>query len=147
MPESIVVKVKINELKMLGLKADDDRQLAEVEAESAQAELAVQTWCSTRYRSYNPSDNSYQPYGSTIRRPCVAPAELTSNSQDPQLVAASPLAGDHVTWCSNRYSSYRVRDNSYQPFSGGRKLCHSPVVRSAGNNIASQDGELSASIN
>lgn len=33
----------------------------------------------------------------------------------------------HEAWCSARYRSYRVYDNSYQPFDGGmRRTCSSP---------------------
>lgn len=39
---------------------------------------------------------------------------------------ASP-AGAHEEWCVARYRSYRVEDNSYQPFGmQSRKPCHSP---------------------
>ncbi|OJF93991.1 BA14K family protein [Pararhizobium antarcticum] len=34
--------------------------------------------------------------------------------------------GSHVGWCQNRYRSYRVSDNSYQPNSGPRRACNSP---------------------
>ena len=30
-------------------------------------------WCSARYRSYDPGDNTYQPYGGGPRRTCAAP--------------------------------------------------------------------------
>lgn len=36
-------------------------------------------WCSSRYSSYNPSDNSYQPFGGGARRECVSPVTLASN--------------------------------------------------------------------
>jgi len=35
----------------------------------------------------------------------------------------------HVEWCQNRYRSYRVEDNSYTPYSGGRRACVSPHFR------------------
>ncbi|MGV1832693.1 BA14K family protein [Agrobacterium vitis] len=32
-----------------------------------------------------------------------------------------------VAWCSDRYSSYRIEDNTYQPFGGGpRRACQAP---------------------
>jgi hypothetical protein len=41
--------------------------------------------------------------------------------------AASAPAGAHEEWCYARYRSYRVDDNSYQPFDGGpRRACSSP---------------------
>lgn len=36
------------------------------------------------------------------------------------------LNAAHVEWCANRYRSYRPEDNSYSPFSGGRRTCVSP---------------------
>jgi hypothetical protein len=32
----------------------------------------------------------------------------------------------HVQWCHARYRSYRVSDNSYQPYHGARRPCWSP---------------------
>jgi len=32
----------------------------------------------------------------------------------------------HVGWCSNKYRSYRPRDNSFQPYHGPRRECRSP---------------------
>jgi len=32
----------------------------------------------------------------------------------------------HVSWCQNRYRSYRASDNTFQPYNGGRQQCRSP---------------------
>ncbi|WP_420408341.1 BA14K family protein [Hoeflea sp.] len=32
----------------------------------------------------------------------------------------------HVRWCDNKYRSYRVRDNTFQPYHGPRRQCRSP---------------------
>ncbi|WP_246730285.1 BA14K family protein [Nitratireductor mangrovi] len=32
----------------------------------------------------------------------------------------------HVDWCFDRYRSYRLRDNSFQPYEGPRRQCISP---------------------
>ena len=32
----------------------------------------------------------------------------------------------HEDWCYDRYRSYRSRDNTYQPYRGGRRYCRSP---------------------
>lgn len=32
----------------------------------------------------------------------------------------------HVSWCYNRYRSYREYDNSFQPYHGPRQQCRSP---------------------
>ena len=34
----------------------------------------------------------------------------------------------HVQWCADRYRSYRVEDNSYTPYGGGRRECVSPII-------------------
>ncbi|WP_353622812.1 BA14K family protein [Aliirhizobium terrae] len=34
-----------------------------------------------------------------------------------------------------RYSSYRIEDNTYQPFTGGRKHCPGPESQSASNSV------------
>ena len=35
-------------------------------------------------------------------------------------------SGSHYAWCENRYRSYRVYDNTYQPYNGPRRQCISP---------------------
>ena len=32
----------------------------------------------------------------------------------------------HVSWCYDRWRSYRAYDNSYQPYDGPRRICYSP---------------------
>ena len=89
-------------------------------------------WCADRYRSYNPHDNSYRSYGGQ-QRPCVSPyldiaaaqpaeASYVEGGASP-LVATADLSNDHVQSCFSRYRSYRPEDNSYQPYSGGRRQC------------------------
>jgi len=36
------------------------------------------------------------------------------------------LSSAHVQWCYDRYRSYRVRDNTFQPYNGPRQQCWSP---------------------
>jgi hypothetical protein len=41
----------------------------------------------------------------------------------------APRAGGgsaHVSWCYDRYKSYRASDNSFQPYNGPRQQCYSP---------------------
>ncbi len=40
--------------------------------------------------------------------------------------ARRSLGRNHVSWCYNRYRSYRTSDNTFQPFHGGRRQCYSP---------------------
>lgn len=32
----------------------------------------------------------------------------------------------HVSWCYDRYRSYRASDNTFQPYNGPRRQCYSP---------------------
>jgi hypothetical protein len=52
----------------------------------------------------------------------------------------SPLLTEaHLEWCSSRYRSYRPRDNSFTPYSGGRRQCESPFLESPSPDIAATD--------
>ncbi|WP_426126059.1 BA14K family protein [Pararhizobium sp. PWRC1-1] len=96
----------------------------------------AQEWCGARYRSYDPNDNTYQPYGGGPRRVCAAP--LDTMVAFTERVAGEGVAKDgnaNARWCMERYSSYRVEDNTYQPFSGGRKQCIGPGSQSASNFV------------
>jgi hypothetical protein len=39
---------------------------------------------------------------------------------------ASAGGSAHVQWCQSQYRSYRVSDNTFQPYSGPRRACSSP---------------------
>jgi hypothetical protein len=39
---------------------------------------------------------------------------------------APRAGGSHVSWCYDRYRSYRASDNTYQPLNGPRRQCYSP---------------------
>ena len=39
---------------------------------------------------------------------------------------AGSSSSSHVAWCQERYRSYRVSDNTFQPYSGPRQRCVSP---------------------
>ena len=42
-------------------------------------------------------------------------------------VHRAPRNGNaHVSWCADRWKSYRAYDNTYQPYSGPRRACVSP---------------------
>jgi hypothetical protein len=48
------------------------------------------------------------------------------------------LSNEHVAWCSSRYRSYQMEDNSYRPYSGGRRECFSPYYD--GSDTAEEEG-------
>ena len=39
---------------------------------------------------------------------------------------APRAGGSHVSWCYDRYRSYRAYDNTFQPYNGPRQQCYSP---------------------
>lgn len=47
------------------------------------------------------------------------------NANRPQ---AQPAGDAHIDWCFAHYKSYRLYDNSYQPYHGPRKPCISPYL-------------------
>ena len=54
--------------------------------------------------------------GSTINQP--GPAYGNNNAYD-----------NHVRWCEHRYRSYRLSDDTFQPYHGPRLRCSSPYDR------------------
>lgn len=93
------------------------------------------SWCASRYRSFDPSTNSYRSFSGEIRT-CSSPfetsASISSHSRDgyAQLQSAPQQL---AAWCASRYRSYRPSDNTYQPHSGQRRVCQGPK---AGGEIA-----------
>lgn len=93
-------------------------------------------WCQSRYNSYRLEDNTYQPYNGP-RRSCESPhmaGEIAPDTARAETVAYSAGAeramvqadNSHVNWCLQRYRSYRLEDNTYQPYNGPRRACESP---------------------
>jgi hypothetical protein len=64
----------------------------------------------------------------------VVLAATDASSADAQSAPAMNEA--HLEWCSNRYRSYRPRDNSYTAYSGGRRECASPFPTHAAETVA-----------
>ncbi|GLQ38251.1 hypothetical protein GCM10007908_18710 [Rhizobium albus] len=89
-------------------------------------------WCANRYRSYREETNTYRPY-SGGEQTCVSPyAEEQVGGRSGEAAVqsasvsgmASGLSASHIRDCQSRYRSYRVSDNSYQPYGGGpRRQC------------------------
>ena len=50
----------------------------------------------------------------------------SSRNQAPVARSGSFLSNNHINWCQNRWRSYRISDNSYQPYNGPRRICTSP---------------------
>jgi len=64
---------------------------------------------------------------------------VTTGAIDPARASAEPTprteqTAAHVEWCSRRYRSYRIQDNSDRPYGGGRRACLSPYSDVASAN-------------
>jgi hypothetical protein len=71
----------------------------------------------------------------TMTTASVQPAneeQQASREQEPMAEKRQPpssgLPAEHMAWCASRYRSYRESDNSYAPYSGGRRPCISPYL-------------------
>jgi hypothetical protein len=86
------------------------------------------------HRGYREYRRGYRQYNGFWFPPAafVAGALIGGAIANQPAVAAPPmyapvrLSAAHVNWCENRWKSYRVSDNSYQPLSGPRQACVSP---------------------
>lgn len=58
-------------------------------------------------------------------RPVYRPAPVYRVAPAPRYAVPQ----NHVNWCHSRYRSYRVSDNTFQPYNGPRKACVSPYWR------------------
>ena len=109
-----------------------------VEAAASEEMATAVQWCQQRYSSYDVADGTYQPFGGGSRRKCNPPAAATNLAMAAAGSQSTASANEpaHRSWCENRYSSYRAADDTYQPFSGGRRRCSSPYATS--NELASE---------
>lgn len=86
------------------------------------------------HRGYREYRRGYRQYNGWWFPPAafVAGAIIGGAISHAPAVAAPPvyapvrLSAAHVNWCENRWKSYRVSDNSYQPLNGPRRVCVSP---------------------
>lgn len=75
------------------------------------------------YRQYRPGYRQYNGYwfppAAFIMGAIIGGA---MSNQQPVV----RMSAQHVRWCQDRWRSYRVSDNSYQPYNGPRRQCRSP---------------------
>lgn len=64
--------------------------------------------------------------GAIIGGVIVNEMQRPRQAQQHRAHSAGFLSQNHVNWCHNRWRSYRVSDNSYQPYNGPRRVCASP---------------------
>lgn len=96
------------------------------------------SWCESRYRSYDAASNTYRSFSGQVRD-CESPhltglapqweeaeGEVIAVSDGSTYIDArsSKHTNANAHACMDRYRSYRVEDNSYQPYGGGpRQQC------------------------
>ena len=90
----------------------------------------------------NPGDQGAPDGIDTMQTAAIDPASGTADAKggradeamtDP--ANAEALAA-HIEWCAQRYRSYRPRDNSYTPYSGGRSVCVSPFSKGIARGVS-----------
>lgn len=100
----------------------------------------VALWTATPTRVDPASQQFERIEGIAIQAASAQPDDGTASSIDGALTASVSAPGDrntaaapkprqnaaHVEWCMDRYRSYRAEDNTYAPYSGGRRECQSP---------------------
>ncbi|WEZ85389.1 BA14K family protein (plasmid) [Rhizobium sp. 32-5/1] len=70
--------------------------------------------------------SSIEPSSQMVRSDLIDDGELSSVDLSSIYQADTQAAA----WCANRYRSYRASDNTYQPYSGGRRQCEPPFSSS-----------------
>ena len=127
-----------------GAIPDQKSQTAPEPAPRSATRMAHVKWCSERYRSYRPEDNSYRSYSGS-QRECVSPFDKTSSAREDEEDEYADTGMDrnhvgyavkdvqepanyptprHIASCFARYRSYNPEDNSYQPYRGrSRRQC------------------------
>jgi hypothetical protein len=91
-------------------------------------------WCAQRYRSFNPTTNSYRSYGGETRE-CSSPFQQIIANADRLVETKKNVQA--AAWCAARYQSYRPEDNTYQPWEGPRRPCSPPDTLPGADRIAS----------
>ncbi|WP_245419429.1 BA14K family protein [Phyllobacterium salinisoli] len=66
----------------------------------------------------NYSEQGVQPYRNGEPARQQRAPRVKSRSTTPSI--------NHIQWCQNRYRSYSINDNTYQPSAGIRRSCSSP---------------------
>lgn len=72
-----------------------------------------------------PGYNFRRQFGPTFYVP--PPYYVRPHHTAPRYVQQRPEA--HVDWCRSKYRSYRMSDNTFQPYEGPRQECRSPYLR------------------
>ncbi len=148
---ALLAKAQLPDIDPILTSSATDRDATEQATLSAEPAVLTEVippihveWCSDRYRSYRPEENAYTAYSGEVRT-CISPywdeSQSTAFEEEPEPAGQQVASNDpyylpeeseastayssaHVRNCFQRYRSYRVEDNSYQPFGGGpRRQC------------------------
>ena len=82
-------------------------------------------WRLNRHRHYHPYKHHHRRYHRRHHH---------HHSPWPYIIGGAIIGGviahsaAHVRWCKNRYRSYDVYSDTYQPYYGPRRRCRSPYV-------------------
>jgi len=76
-----------------------------------------------RRAGYRQHNGWWFPPAAFIAGAIIGGAVNQPGYRSPQVHRLNP---QHVDWCHNRWRSYRVSDNSFQPYNGPRLICTSP---------------------
>jgi hypothetical protein len=71
-------------------------------------------------RGYREHNGWWFPAGAFVAGALISGAIANQNN------AYRGGSNSHVSWCYDRYRSYRASDNTFQPYNGPRQQCYSP---------------------
>ena len=78
------------------------------------------------YRYYRPGYRYYDGFWFPLAAFGAGAIIGGAMAAPPRPVYSGSMSPSHVSWCQNRWRSYRAYDNTYQPYSGPRRACVSP---------------------
>ncbi len=73
------------------------------------------------YRGYHQRRRGYRRHSNGFWYPLAAFGALAAIAN-----SGHSHSSRHVRWCDNRYRSYRISDDTFQPYNGPRRRCNSP---------------------
>lgn len=85
--------------------------------------------------------SSVQSSRQLVRTDVIGDSERSS--VDSSIYQADP---EVAAWCADRYRSYRASDNTYQPYSGGRRQCEPPFTSLVHETVTAEAVQQEADI-
>lgn len=78
------------------------------------------------HRGYRERRRGYRRHSDGWWYPLAAFGALSVGAAIANSADRADRGDRHEAWCEDRYRSYRVWDNTFQPYNGPRKQCNSP---------------------